>query len=82
MNKLKEYEQQFSQYVGCFTLHIQAMADIGLYFFRLQSSSRNALWASKRRLEEQEQQMRFELFGKKDQHDFEQYELKLRRNQG
>ncbi|KAI7884567.1 Sec20-domain-containing protein [Lichtheimia hyalospora FSU 10163] len=61
LNKLKEYEQQFSQ---------------------LQSSSRNALWASKRRLEEQEQQMRFELFGKKDQQDFEQYELKLRRNQG
>ncbi|CDS12884.1 hypothetical protein LRAMOSA05068 [Lichtheimia ramosa] len=61
LNKLKEYEQQFSQ---------------------LQSSSRNALWASKRRLEEQEQQMRFELFGKKDHHDFEQYELKLRRNQG
>lgn len=52
---------------------------------RLQASSRTALWQSKKRLDEQEQKMRQELFGGlgKDGKSFtEQYELRQRRDRG
>ncbi|KAI9313280.1 Sec20-domain-containing protein [Dichotomocladium elegans] len=53
-------------------------------FQQLQSSSRTSLWGSKRRLDMQEQQMRMELFGRQrdGDNDYEQYELKSRRNRG
>ena len=51
---------------------------------RLQTTSRAGLWRSKKRLDEQTQKMRHELFGglKKDKSFTEQFELKQRRNRG
>ncbi|KAI9499664.1 Sec20-domain-containing protein [Zychaea mexicana] len=54
-------------------------------FRQLQTTSRAALWQSKKRLDEQTQKMRQELFGglqKGDKSFTEQFELKQRRNRG